>query len=70
MKAPEVRGKENTEIEFDLSKAEKELFEMRFRSITEGNADPSKISRLRRDIARMLTILRERELQVRGQEPR
>ena len=39
MKAPEVRGKENTEIEFDLSKAEKELFDMRFRSITEGHSE-------------------------------
>ena len=70
MKAQEVRGKEDTEIQFDLEKAEKDLFDMRFRSITEGNADPARIRRLRREIARMLTILRERELHVRGQEPR
>ena len=70
MKAQEVRGKEDTEILFDLQNAEKELFDMRFRSITEGNADPAKIRRLRRDIARMTTILRERELGVRGQESR
>ena len=70
MKATEVRGKDDTEIEFDLEKAEKELFDMRFRSITEGNADPAKIGRLRKDIARMKTILRERELGVRGQETR
>jgi large subunit ribosomal protein L29 len=70
MKAEEVRGKENSEIEFDLEQLEKEYFEMRFRSLTEGNTDPSRISRLRRDIARMKTILQERSLGVRGQEPR
>lgn len=70
MKSQEIRGKENTEILFDLEKAEKELFDMRFRSIMEQNADPSKVRRLRRDIARMLTILHERDLGVRGQEVR
>ena len=70
MNAKEVRGKEDSEIQFDLDKAEKELFDMRFRSITEGNPDVAKIQRLRRDIARMLTILHEREIHVRGQESR
>jgi large subunit ribosomal protein L29 len=70
MKANEIRGKENSEILFDTEKLENELFEMRFRSLTEGNQDPSKIKRHRRDIARMKTILQERELRIRGQEPR
>ena len=70
MKSSEVRGKDDGEIQFDLDKAEKELFDMRFRSITEGNADPAKIGRLRKDIARMKTILREREIGVRDQESR
>lgn len=70
MKAEEVRGKENSELEFDLEQIEKEYFEMRFRSLTEGNTNPAKMGRLRKDIARMKTILRERELGVRGQEPR
>ncbi|MHC4380700.1 MAG: 50S ribosomal protein L29 [Planctomycetota bacterium] len=70
MNAKEVRGKENAEIGFDLETAEKELFDLRFRSLTEGIQDPSKINRLRRDIARMKTILRERDLGVRGQEAR
>lgn len=70
MNAKEVRGKENAEISFDLEASEKELFDLRFRSLTEGIQDPSKIGRLRRDIARMKTILRERDLGVRGQEAR
>lgn len=70
MKAKEVRGKEDGEIRFELTKLEQELFDLRFRTLTEGNADPAKIRRSRRDLARMRTILRERELGVRGQEPR
>lgn len=70
MKAKEVRGKEDAELRFDIETIEKELFDMRFRSLTEGIQDPSKIRRVRRDIARMRTILREREMGVRGQESR
>lgn len=70
MKAREIRGKENDELLFDVGKLQKELFDMRFRSLIEGNADPARIRRHRRDIARMRTILRERALGVRGQAPR
>ncbi|MBT3340542.1 MAG: 50S ribosomal protein L29 [Planctomycetes bacterium] len=70
MKVKEVRGKENEEIFFDLANLEKELFEMNFRQLTEGNASPAKIRLVRRDIARMKTILREREIGIRGQEAR
>lgn len=70
MRPEEIRGKLDSEIEFDLDKTVKEQFDMKFRSLTEGNQDPAKIRRNRRDIARMKTILRERELNIRGQEPR
>lgn len=70
MKTDEIRGKDDSEIDFDLAQLEKEFFEMRFRSLTEGNADPSRIGRIRKDIARMKTILRERQLGVRGQQTR
>lgn len=70
MKNEEIRGKDDSEIEFDIAQAEKEYFEMRFRSLTEGNQNPSRLGELRKDIARMKTILRERQLGVRGQESR
>lgn len=70
MRIKEVRGKLDSELEYDLEKVVKEQFDMKFRSLTEGNQDPAKIRRNRRDIARMKTILRERELKIRGQEPR
>lgn len=70
MKAKEVRGKEDGEIAYERSKLEQELFGMKFRTLTEGNPDPAKIRRHRRDLARMHTILRERQLGIRGQAPR
>ncbi len=70
MKAKEVRGKLDGEIQFELEKLEQELFALKFRTLTEGNPDPAKIRRSRRDLARMRTILRERQIGVRGQQPR
>lgn len=70
MKIEEIRGKEDSEIEFDIAQVEKEYFEMRFRSLTEGNQNPSRLGELRKDIARMKTILRERQIGVRGQQSR
>lgn len=70
MKAQEVRGKEDQELRDDIVRLEKEIFSMKFRAVTEGNSDPAKIERSRRDIARMKTILAERKRGIRGQEPR
>ncbi|PCJ55116.1 MAG: 50S ribosomal protein L29 [Planctomycetota bacterium] len=70
MKAKEIRGKEDAEIRFDVETMEKELFDLRFRSQTEGIQNPASIRRIRRDIARMQTILQERVCGIDGQESR
>ena len=70
MKINEIRGKDDSEILFDIEETEKEMFQMKFRSLTEGNTDPAKIRRLRRAIGRMKTILCERKQGIRGQESR
>ncbi|MCX7665552.1 MAG: 50S ribosomal protein L29 [Gemmataceae bacterium] len=41
---------------------EKEIFQLRFKSVTERLDTPTEIKRLRRDIARIKTLQREREL--------
>ena len=48
----------------------KELFDMRFQAATETSANPSKIRTTRRAAARITTILHERKIGLRGQEPR
>ncbi len=62
MDPKELRTKENEELKFDLRKLEKELFELRFKSSSEELTSPMRIRQIRRDIARIKTILREREL--------
>ena len=61
MKAEEIRALPDTEIEERIAQAREELFRLRFRSATQQIEDPSLIRKLRRDIARMKTILRERQ---------
>lgn len=66
----ELREKQDSELQFDIRKAERELFDLRFKASSEALADPSRIARLRHDIARMRTLLRERQLGLRGAAPR
>lgn len=62
MKAEDIRTWENTEISARLGELKEELFRLRFRSVTMQLENPRLIHNIRRDIARLNTILREREL--------
>lgn len=57
----EYQRKQNDELRHDLEALRKELFNLRFQSTTEKLANPARISQVRRDIARILTILNERK---------
>jgi len=62
MKADEIREKSSEQIRKDILAAQEELMNLRFQKETGQLADSALPGRLRRDIARMRTILREREL--------
>jgi large subunit ribosomal protein L29 len=62
VKAIDVRDLGTDEIIEQIGQAEEELFRLRFRSATQELESPALIKSLRRDIARMRTILREREM--------
>ena len=70
MKIEEIRSKTNDELQYELDQMSKELFDLRFRAATETGTNPSRIGVVRRSIARINTILHERNKGVRGQEPR
>ena len=70
MKSQEIRSKNTTELEFELARMQKELFDLRFKSATQSITSPSAIRTVRRAIARINTIMHERATGVRGQEPR
>jgi large subunit ribosomal protein L29 len=62
VKAVDIRELSLEEIENQIAQAQEELFRLRFRSATQELENPALVKSLRRDIARMRTILREREL--------
>lgn len=70
MKTDEIRGKNDHELVYELEKKKAELFDLRFKSKTQSLTNPSLIRELRRQIARINTIVHERKTGVRGQEPR
>ena len=63
MKTDEIRELGVADIEQKIEEAQEELFRLRFRSATQMLENPMLVRSLRRDIARMKTILRERELE-------
>jgi large subunit ribosomal protein L29 len=70
MKTDEIRGKNEHELQMQLDKFKREVFDMRFKSNTQSLPNPSRIRQLRRTIARIQTIVHERRNGVRGQESR
>lgn len=70
MKIEEVRSKTDPELQFDIARMKKELFQLRFQSATETSNNPARIRDLRRGVSRIKTVLHERSTAIRGQEPR
>ena len=62
MKAEDVRELDNTELEHRLGELKQEQFRLRFRSATMELENPRVLREIRRDIARINTIMREREM--------
>ena len=58
-KTSDLRNLKAGEIESKLSDAREELMKLRFQQVTGQLTDSSRLRILRRDIARMQTILRE-----------
>ena len=66
MKVNEIRNLTTDEIVAKIKETKEELFNLRFQQAT-GNLDkPSKIKDLRHTVARLKTVLRERELEEQG----
>ena len=60
MKADELRGKTTEELEGELKTLKENLFNQRFRSILGQQEDTTRIGKIRKDIARVQTLLQER----------
>ena len=62
MRAEEIREMGDEDIRARIAELEEERFRLRFRSATETLEDPLRLRSLRKDVARLKTVLREREL--------
>ena len=62
MKANKFREMTNDALAAQEKELKSELFNLRFQSATGGLANPQRIHDCKKDIARVKTIIREREL--------
>jgi len=65
LKVEEVRARSDEELAKQLEEAYQELFNLRFRAATKQLANHREIPRVKREIARLKTITRERDLNIR-----
>ena len=63
MRADDIRELKVEEITSRIAELEEERFRLNFRAATEPLEDPLRLRWIRKDIARLKTILRERQLE-------
>ncbi len=61
MNVKEIRDMSNEQLLKSLDEAKKELFDLRFQKATGTVENPMRIRELKKSIARILTVLKERE---------
>ena len=66
MKIKEIRDLTTEELQVKVTDLKKELFTQRFALATNNLENPMKISAIKKDIAKVLTVIRERE--IKGEE--
>jgi len=64
MKTKEIREKTDEALRHELADRQKHLFDLRSQAVTEKLEDPSQIGKTRRDIARIKTIIHQRQLEA------
>lgn len=62
MKMNKFRQMTDVELSSELDKMKKELFNLRFQHVTGQLENPVKMREVKRDIARVKTIIREKEM--------
>jgi large subunit ribosomal protein L29 len=64
MKIQDVRKLSDEELQTELVRLQRRLFDIRSQAVTEKLEDPTMVTKARRDVARLKTIIRERLLQA------
>jgi large subunit ribosomal protein L29 len=69
VKTDDLREKADIELREMLADLRKELFQRQFRSGQDEVEERGRFRKLRREVARIETLLRERELRIRESKP-
>jgi large subunit ribosomal protein L29 len=69
MKIGEIRNLSDEELRTELDRVRRHLFDVRSQAVTEKLEDPSMLTKAKRDIARILTVMRERQLKAEAPAP-
>ena len=64
MTSKEIREKETEHLKHELEEKRKHLFDLRSQAVTEKLEDPSQLKKTRKDIARMITVLKQRQTEA------
>jgi large subunit ribosomal protein L29 len=59
-----IREAETGHLKKELEEKQKHLFDLRTQAVTEKLEDPSQLKKTRKEIARVKTVLRQRELEA------
>lgn len=62
MKMSEINSLEAGDLQMRLERLRKEMFDLRVKAATESIENPARIGQIRKDLARLLTEKRRREL--------
>ena len=65
-KLKELKDRETGHLQQELIEKHRHLFDLRSQAVTEKLEDPSQLGKTRKEIARIRTILRQRELEGQG----
>lgn len=68
MKMKEIKDKEIEHLQHELAEKQKHLFDLRSQAVTEKLEDPTQLGKTRKDIARIKTVIRQRQVEQQQQK--
>ncbi len=68
MTIKEIREKTDDNLRHELAEQQKHLFDLRSQAVTEKLEDPSQLGKTRKAIARIKTVMRQRQLEAENAE--
>lgn len=69
MRLDEIKAMDDADLGVVLEKLRREMFDLRFKSVTGEVENPNAEREARRSVAKVLTVLNERRLGIRGARP-